>query len=889
MNSISYHISYHQLDNKFSVFGRKLISSIAFLGRDHHPIQFLNECTKPTNNIHSKPDIFHAHLIKTQNLDSNTHVANSVLYSYCQHSRMDNAAKVLDEMLNPNSVSWNLMISSSNKALRYQDSWRVFCRMHMLGFEMNMYTYGSVLSACGALTSTLCGEQVYGLVMKNGFFSDGYVRCGMIELYSRSCRFSDGLRVFYDYLCDNVVCWNAIISGAVKNREYWVALDIFSRMWGGFWKPNEFTIPSVLNACVSLLELRFGKMVHGAAIKCGLETDVFVGTSIVDLYAKCGVMDEAFRELRQMPVSNVVSWTAMLNGFVQNGDPLSAVRIFGEMRNKGVEINNYTVTSVLTACANPTMAKEAIQIHSWIFKTGFYQDPVVQTSVINMYSKIGEVALSELVFAEAENLQHLSLWSNMISVLAQNSDSDKAIHLFQRIFQEDLKPDKFCCSSVLGVVDCLDVGRQIHSYTIKSGLISNVNVSSSLFTMYSKCGSIEESYVIFELIKDKDNVSWASMIAGLVEHSFPDRAVELFREMPVEEIIPDEMTLTGILNAFSSLQALKSGKEIHGFILRHGVGELRIANGAIVNMYTKCGDLVSARSFFDRIPFKDKFSCSSMVTGYAQRGYVEDTLQLFKQMLMDDLDSSSFTISSVLGVLALSNRSRIGIQVHAHCIKMGSQSEAPTGSSLVMMYSKCGSIDDCCKAFEVILAPDLVSWTAMIVSYAQNGKGGDALQVYELMRNSGIKPDSVTFVGVLSACSHAGLVEEGYFFLTSMMKDYGIEPGYHHYACMVDLLGRSGRLTEAERFINEMPIKPDALVWGTLLAACKLHDDVELGKVAAKKIMELEPSEVGAYISLSNIWASVGQWDEVLKIRGSMRGTRIAKEPGWSSLCNTLR
>ncbi|KAJ8550688.1 hypothetical protein K7X08_000058 [Anisodus acutangulus] len=618
-------------------------------------------------------------------------------------------------------------------------------------------------------------------------------------------------------------------------------------MWGGFTKPNEFTIPSVLNACVSLLELQFGKMVHGAARKCGLETDVFVETSIVDLYAKCGVTDEAFRELKQMPVSNVVSWTAMLNGFVQNGDPRSAVQMFGEMRNKGVEINNYTVTSVLTACANPTMANEAIQIHSWIYKTGFYQDPVVQTSFINMYSKIGEVALSELVFAEAENLQHLSLWSNMISVLAQNSDSDKVIHLFQRIL--GLKPDKFCCSSVLAVVDSLDLGRQIHSYTIKSGLISNVNVSSSLFGMYSKCGCIEESYILFKLIEDKDNVSWASMVAGLVEHGYSDRVVELFTEMPMEEMIPDKMTLTDILNACSSLQILKSGKEIHGVILRHGVGELRIANGAIVNMYTKCGDLVSARSFFDRIPLKDKFSCSSMVTGYAQRGYVEDTLQLFKQMQMDALDTSSFTISSVLGVLALSNRSRIGIQVHAHCIKMGSQSEASTGSSLVTMYSKCGSIDDCYKAFKEILAPDLVSWTAMIVSYAQNEKG-------------------------LMLCKR----------VNSMMEDYGIEPGYRHYACMVDLLSRSGRLTEAERFISEMPIKPDALVWGTLLAACKLHDDVELGKLASKKIIELEPSEVGAYISLSNIWASVGQWDEVLKIRGSMRGTGIAKEPGWSSL-----
>lgn len=284
------------------------------------------------------------------------------------------------------------------------------------------------------------------------------------------------------------------------------------------------------------------------------------------------------------------------------------------------------------------------------------------------------------------------------------------------------------------------------------------------------------------------------------------------------------------------------------------------------------------------LPQKDQFSCSSLVSGYAQNGYIEDALLLFHEIRMADLWIDSFTVSSVIGAVAILNSLDIGTQLHACVTKMGLNAEVSVGSSLVTMYSKCGSIDECHKVFEQIEKPDLISWTAMIVSYAQHGKGAEALKVYDLMRKEGTKPDSVTFVGVLSACSHNGMVEEGYSHLNSMAKEYGIEPGYYHYACMVDLLGRSGRLKEAERFINNMPIEPDALLWGILLAACKVHGDIELGRLAAKRVIELEPCEAGAYVTLSNICADMGWWEDVMKIRSLMEGTGVKKEPGWSSV-----
>ncbi|KAB1199314.1 hypothetical protein CJ030_MR0G025173 [Morella rubra] len=695
----------------------------------------------------------------------------------------------------------------------------------------------------------------------------------------------DALKLFHTMPQPNIISWNIIISGYNQSALFLDSSKIFSRMLSLGFEPDEITYGSVLSACTALrapiFELNIGKGVQGRAIKCGAG-DVFVGTATIDLYAKCGHIEEAVKEFLQMPVRNVVSWTTIISGFVQKEDSISALKFFKAMRAVGAEINNYTVTSVLAGCAKPAMIEEAIQIHTWILKSGFYLEAAVGAALINMYSKIGALELSELVFGDVGTVKNLGAWVAMISAFAQNQNRGGAIEIFQRMLQEGLRPDNFCASSLLSIIGCLYLGRQIHCHILKTGLLWNVSVGSSLLTMYSKTGSLQESYKVFVQILEKDNVSWASMIAGFVEHGCADQAIQLFGEMLLEKIIPDQMTLTATLTACSALSTIRKGKEIHGYALRFGVGKDTLVGGALVTTYSKCGALELANRVFDMLPQKDQVACSSLVSGYAQAGYIDTAIMRFLDMLMADLAVDSFTVSSVLGTIALLNRSDIGTQMHGWITKMGFDLDVSVGSSLVTMYSKCGSIEDCRKAFDQIEKPDLIGWTAMIVSYAQHGKGAEALSFYDHMRKEGIKPDSVTFVGVLSACSHNGLVEEAYIYLKSMANDYGIEPGYRHYACMVDLLGRSGRLNEALSFINNIPIKPDALMWGTLLAACKLHGDIELGKLAAKRVMELEPCDAGAYVSFSNICADVGQWEDVLKIRSLMKGSGVKKEPAWS-------
>ncbi|KAF5206248.1 Pentatricopeptide repeat-containing protein [Thalictrum thalictroides] len=627
-----------------------------------------------------------------------------------------------------------------------------------------------------------------------------------------------------------------------------------------------------------------GRGVHGRVIKCGFEEDVFVGTAIVDLYAKCGDINDAVEGFLGMQVRNVVSWTAIISAFVQREDSGSALKFFKEMRREGVEVNNYTLTCVLAACAKPQMMNEAIQIHSYIVKCGFDSNCTVVDSLINVYSKMGQIGFSKLVFKESGSAENAETWAVMISGFAQNRSLGSAFELLEMMIREGLRPNTSCWSSVLSIIDCIYVGRQTHCYILKNGMVSDICVGSALFTMYSKCGSLEEAYVVFEQIHDRDRVSWTSMLAGFAEHGYVDRAFDIFRNMVHEDIKPDPMTLSAILTACSVLPSLQKGKEVHAYALLAGLGGDTLVSGGLVTMYSKCGVLVSARRVFELMPQKDKVSWSSLISGYAQNGYVEEALLQYHEMLVAGMNINSFTITSLLGMAATLTISALGKQLHVPIVKIGIGSDPPVGNSLITMYSKCGSIEDSNKVFDQIEHPDLIAWTSMIMGYAQNGKGMDALRLYDLMRSKGLKPDPLTFVGVLSACSHSGLVEEGYNYFNSMTKNHGIKPGSHHYACMVDILGRAGRLEEAERFIANMSIKPDALVWGTLLASCKVHGDVELGRLAAKHILKLQPTEVGAYVSLSNILADMGQWDEVANIRKLMMGVGAKKEPGWSSL-----
>lgn len=515
-------------------------------------------------------------------------------------------------------------------------------------------------------------------------------------------------------------------------------------------------------------------------------------------------------------------------------------------------------------------------MHGMIMKKELYLDHAVKEALICTYANIGAIELSETAFEEVGTVSSTRIWSTFISGVSSHS-LPRSLQLLMRMFRQGLRPNDRCYASVFSSMDSIEFGRQLHSLVIKDGFVHDVLVGSALSTMYSRGDDLEDSYRVFKEMQERDEVSWTAMVAGFASHGHSVEAFRLFRIMILDGFKPDYVTLSAILSACDKPECLLKGKTIHGHILRvHG--EITSISHCLVSMYSKCQEAQTARRIFDATPCKDQVMFSSMISGYSTNGCSAEAMSLFQLMLSTGFQIDRFICSSILSLCADIARPLYGKLLHGHAIKAGILSDLSVSSSLVKLYSKSGNLNDSRKVFDEITSPDLVTWTAIIDGYAQHGSGRDALEMFDLMITLGVKPDTVVLVSVLSACSRNGLVEEGVNYFESMRTIYGVEPMLHHYCCMVDLLGRSGRLQDAKSFIESMPMKADLMVWSTLFAACRVHNDAVLGGFVENKIRE-DGYDSGSFATLSNILANSGDWEEVARVRKSMD---VKKEPGWS-------
>jgi pentatricopeptide repeat protein len=417
---------------------------------------------------------------------------------------------------------------------------------------------------------------------------------------------------------------------------------------------------------------------------------------------------------------------------------------------------------------------------------------------------------------------------------------------------------------------------------IKTRVEPDISVENTLVTMYAKGGSIDDARKVFERMHKHDRVSWNAIIAGYSQTGNNEVALKLFQSMRHAGMDLDYITFTCVLGVCANLEALEFGKLVHATILKAGFVSNAFVSNAIVTMYAKCRNIEAAEKMFQHLSFRDVVSWNAMITGFDQNECGEEALKCLCQMQRSGMKPNEFTFISVLSSCANLAALEQGRQVFACVIKARFDSDVSVANTLLTMYAKCGRIKDSHKIFDKMFNRNVVTWNAIIARYAQHGYGMEARYLFEQMQSEGMKPDEITFIGVLSACSHVGLLDEGRWYFDSMTHGHGIIPRAEHYACMVDLLGRAGCLKEAEEFIYKMAFQPSALVWRTLLGACRVYGNMQLGKRAAEHLLELEPNDAASYVLLSNIYAAAGRWDDRAKIIKMMKDRDVKKEPGRS-------
>lgn len=424
----------------------------------------------------------------------------------------------------------------------------------------------------------------------------------------------------------------------------------------------------------------------------------------------------------------------------------------------------------------------------------------------------------------------------------------------------------------------LHEGKRVHAHIKGSGFVPGIFVLNKILELYCKCDSFSDARNLFDEMGERDLCSWNTLISGFSKMGRMVEARNLFDQMPER----DNFSWTAMISASATLRSLRLGKEIHGHIIRTRLDSDAVVWSALLDVYGKCGSINEARYVFDRTVGKDIVSWTAMIDRYFEDGRWEEGLSLFTDFLNSGTRPNEFTYAGVLNACANQTAERLGRQVHGNMMRLAFDPYSFAASALVHMYAKCGSVDRAHRVFKWLPQPDLVSWTSLISGYAQNGQPHHALHLFELLLQSGDKPDHITFIGVLSACTHAGLVDKGLDYFYSIEEKHGLSHTIDHYACVIDLLSRSGRFKEAEDIIKKMPMKPDKFLWASLLGGCRIHGNYELAEKVAEALFEIEPENAATYVTLANIYATAGKWSEVAKVRKLMDERQVVKKPGIS-------
>ncbi|CAK7357132.1 unnamed protein product [Dovyalis caffra] len=649
----------------------------------------------------------------------------------------------------------------------------------------------------------------------------------------------------------------------------------------------------LLESCIQSKSLSQGKLIHQCLLKthfANLKNFDVLFEKLTDLYVACNELKIARHVFHKIPhrPKNVVLWNSLIRAYAWNGPFEEAIDLYYEMVGYGITPNRFTFPFVLKACSALKAVDEGREIHFDIKRLRLESNVYVSTALVDFYAKCGRLDDANEVFDEMHK-RDVVAWNSMISGFSLHNGSYYEAIRFLVQMQKDVSPNSSTIVGVLPAVaqaNSLRHGKEIHGFCVRRGFFGDVVVGTGILDVYGKCQCIDYARRIFDMMGVvKNEVTWSAMIGAYVVCDFMRDALELFCHLLVlkdDGIILSAATLATVLRVCAKLTDLSRGRCLHCYAIKSGfVSDLMVGN-TLLSMYAKCGITDDAMRFFNEMDSRDAVSFSAIISGYVQNGNSEEGLRMFLKMQSSGMNPEKATMASILPACAHLAALQHGSCSHCYAIIRGFTADTMICNALIDMYAKCGRIATARKVFDRIYKRDIVSWNTMITAYGIHGIGTEALLLFDHMRAEGLKPDDVTFVCLISACSHSGHVAEGKYWFNAMTQDFGIIPRMEHYACMVDLLSRAGLFKEVHNFIEKMPLDPDVRVWGALLAACRVYKNVKLGEEVSKKIQRLGPESTGNFVLLSNMYSAVGRWDDAAEVRITQKEQGFKKSPGCS-------
>ncbi|KAK7291940.1 hypothetical protein RIF29_07506 [Crotalaria pallida] len=620
---------------------------------------------------------------------------------------------------------------------------------------------------------------------------------------------------------------------------------------------------------------------HAQLILNGFQFDLSTLTKLTQKLFDLRATRHALSLFFSIPKPDIFLFNVIIRGF--SFHPPSSLSLFTHLRtNTNLNPDNFTYAFAINAASRFCNEKYGMLLHAHAVLDGLASNPFVGSALVDLYCKFSRVVYARKVFDKMSERDTV-LWNTMITGLVRNCCYESSVEVFRDMVAGGVRLDSTTVATVLPAVaemQELGVGMGIQCLALKLGFHFDAYVLTGLISLYSKCGDVDTARSLFRMIKKPDLVSYNAMISGFTCNGDIGSSVRLFRELLVHGERISSSTMVGLIPVSSPFGHLHLACCIQGFCVRSGTIASSSVSTALVTVYSRLNEIDLARQLFNESPEKSVAAWNAMISGYTQNGLTETAISLFQEMTATDFTPNPVTITTILSACAQLGTLSFGKSVHQLIKSKNLERNIYVSSALIDMYAKCGNILEAWQLFDSMSEKNTVTWNTMIFGYGLHGYGHEALKLFNEMLLLGFHPSSVTFLSVLYACSHAGLVREGDEIFHDMVNKYGIEPLTEHYACMVDILGRSGQLEKALEFIRRMPSEPSPAVWGTLLGACMTHKDTNIARIASERLFELDPGSVGYRVLLSNIYSVERNFPKAASIREGVKKRNLAKTPG---------
>ncbi|KAK8955745.1 Pentatricopeptide repeat-containing protein [Platanthera guangdongensis] len=795
----------------------------------------------------------HARILKTSSSSDDGFLCTRLLFMYGKCGRLFDAQKLFDELPQRTIFSWNALIGGYASNGKPEKAVQLYWNMRRLDETVDGCTLASVLKACGLTEDLHSGIEIHSLAVKCGLNCIGFVANALVSMYAKCGQFEIARKLF-EWMPEkrDVVLWNCIISGCVQTSMYFDAIFLFRKMHRIGMRMNSFTSVSILQACTELYFIKLGKEVHCSLLKYNRSFELYELNALMVMYTRNGRMSDAVRLFDEMNEKDNVSWNSLLSGYIHNFLCREAVELFYQMLESGYQPDEVSLVTVTSALGRLGYLLNGKEIHGHAVKRGLDSDLQMGNTLMDMYTKCGLVSYSKLIFHKIIDKDVVS-WTTMIACYSLNSYYSEAIELFRKLQKEGIKPDSMMMGSILlacsGLV-CVSLLKQIHGYTIRNMLLDRV-LDNTIIDVYGECGEVKHALNIFKKIKNKDVVTWTSMITCCVHNRTFNDALCLFVEMMKDGVEPDVVTILGLLSATAGLASLKKGKEIHGFLIRRCLEIDGSLSSSLVDLYGRCGNIDESFKIFNRVRCKDLVLWTSIIDACGMHGLGRDAIELFDRMEAIGIVPDHITFLSLLYACSHSRLTMEGKMFFKKMIREYKLNPWPEHYACVV---------------------DLLS------------RAGELKEAYEFIRNMPIKPTAPMWCALLGACQVYSNYELGELAAQELLELEPENPGNHvlisnTFAAM----GKWKDVKELRLKMMKKGLKKDpACSWievgskiNTFVARDNYHED--LPKIHAKLAEITRMLEEGGYIAdTSFVLHDVGEEEKIKMLQTHSERLAIA-------------